>query len=454
MNSTSVEGFMEPSGGFSRADSDVISSKKTSEKELTSDEATETLVAKKLTLLEGIAMIVGTNIGAGVLAIPYASRNSGFIPLFFWLIVIGIITTITMLYVAESSLRTRAHYQLSGLARKYVGKVGSWFIFISIFANSTGALIAYMAGSGRLMNELFGIPNQIGSLLFAIPAIGILYGGLKAIGKGEKYISITMISMILILSFATLFNVNTKIEHLMEGQWSYMIPIIYLVVFSYSAQYIVPEIARGFVHQPKLLPKAIVIGMLCTFLLLTTVALSIISLAGIDNVDEIATITWGRYLGPWATLTANLFALCAMLTSYWGLGGSYLTNIYDQFKLGSETRKLRRAIVLAVISIPPFILAYRELVSFGRALEFAGAVGGVILAILPILMLKRARKIGNIVPDWQCNRWITSAPVQGMIIALYSFAALYAVCDLLYNTNLLPASIEEILIGLNVFVPK
>src|SRR5699024_4894442 len=186
-------------------------------------------------------------------------------------------------------------------------------------------------------------------------------------------------------SFATLFNVNTKIEHLMEGQWSYMIPIIYLVVFSYSAQYIMPEIARGFVHQPKLLPKAIVIGMFCTFLLLTTVALSIISLAGIDNVDEIATITWGRYLGPWAALTANLFALCAMLTSYWGLGGSYLTNIYDQFKLGSETRKLRRAIVLAVISIPPFILAYRELVSFGRALEFAGAVGGVILAILPIL---------------------------------------------------------------------
>src|SRR5699024_9297248 len=132
----------------------------------------------------------------------------------------------------------------------------------------------------------------------------------------------------------------------------------------------------------------------------------------------------------------------------------YLTNIYDQFKLGSETRKLRRAIVLAVISIPPFILAYRELVSFGRALAFAGAVGGVILALLPILMLKRARKIGDIVPDWQCNRWITIAPVQGVIIALYSFAALYAVCDLLYITNLLPDSIEEILIGLNVFVPK
>ena len=444
MNSINTGGLVEPANGFASAEPI----------ERESSEATETLVAKKLTLLEGVAMIVGTNIGAGVLAIPYASRNSGFLPLFLWLIVIGTITTITMLYVAEASLRTKSHFQLSGLARKYVGKIGSWFIFISIFANSTGALIAYMAGSGRLMNQLFGIPNQFGSLIFAVPAIGILYAGLKAIGKGEKYISITMVVLIIVLSLATIFNVNTKIENLMEGQWSYMIPIIYLVVFAYSAQYIVPEIARGFAHKPKQLPKAIVIGMICTFLLLSTVALSVVSLAGINDVDDIATITWGRYLGSWAALTANLFALCAMLTSYWGLGGSYFTNIFDQFKLGSETNKLRRLTVLAIISVPPFILAYREMVSFGRALEFAGAVGGVILAIVPILMLRSSRKNGDITPEWQCNRFITSPVIQTIIVLLYSFAAIYAVCDLLYNIDLLPTSIEEMLISLNVFVPK
>ena len=444
MSLGSTEGLAMPSNDFARA--------KSTERE--SNEVTATLVTKKLTLLEGVAMIVGTNIGAGVLAIPYASRNSGFLPLFLWLIVIGIITTITMLYVAESSLRTKSHFQLSGLARKYVGKIGSWLIFISIFANTTGALIAYMAGSGRLINQLFGIPNQFGSLIFAVPAIGILYVGLKAIGKGGKYISMAMVALIVILSLATVFNVNTKIENLMEGQWSYMIPIIYLVVFAYSAQYIVPEIARGLAHKPKELPKAIIIGMLCTFVLLSTVALSVISLAGINDVDEIATITWGKYLGSWAALSANLFALCAMLTSYWGLGGSYFTNIFDQFKLGPETNKLRRLIVLAIISLPPFFLAYKEMVSFGRALEFAGAVGGVILAILPILMLRNARKYGDITPEWQCNRMITSPIVQTIIVLLYSFAALYAVCDLLYNIDLLPTSVEEMLISLNVFVPK
>ena len=412
------------------------------------------LVTKKLTLLEGVAMIVGTNIGAGVLAIPYASRNAGFFPLLLWLIVIGILTTITMLYVAETTLRTRKHHQLSGLAARYVGKIGAWLIFLSVCANSTGALIAYMAGSGRLLNELFGIPNQLGSILFAIPAVGVLYIGLKAIGKSGKFVSMAMIVLIIVLSFASFFNDHAQISFLAEAHWSYMIPIIYLVVFSYSAQYIVPEIARGLAHEPKLLPKAIIIGMICTFILLATVALSVISLAGIENVDEIATITWGTFLGHWAAIVANLFALCAMLTSYWGLGGSYFTNIFDKFNLGSETNVIRRSIVLAIVSVPPFVLAYLGLVSFGRALEFAGAVGGVILAIVPLLMLRAARKTGDIVPEWQCNSFITSLPVKTIIVLLYTLTALYAITELLYNTNMLTEAMDNLLIQLNMFVPK
>ena len=37
-----------------------------------------------------------------------------------------------MLYVAEATLRTTKPLQLSGLAEKYVGKIGSWLIFFSV----------------------------------------------------------------------------------------------------------------------------------------------------------------------------------------------------------------------------------------------------------------------------------------------------------------------------------
>lgn len=81
-----------------------------------------------------------------------------------------------------------------------------------------------------------------------------------------------------------------------------------------------------------------------------------------------------------------------------GLGGSFLTNIFDQFRLGNDEQPARRLMVLLVVAIPPFVLAYSGMVSFVNALYFAGVFSGVILSIMPILMLKGARQRGDLTP--------------------------------------------------------
>lgn len=386
--------------------------------------------AKSLSFLEGVAMIVGTNIGAGVLSIAYASSKAGFLPLLFWLVLVGGLTTITMLYVAESTLRTRAHLQLSGLAKRYVGGIGAWLMFASVCVNSVGALTAYMTGSGKLLQSLFGISPAIGSLLFFVPAAGVLYLGLKAIGRGEKFISIGMVVMLTALVAATLLKDTTQMRNLLDGDWRFMVPVFNVVVFCFSAQYIVPEMARGFSDKPEQLPKAIIVGMAITFVLLAAVPMSVIALSGLNNISDVATISWGQALGQWAFFSANIFALCAMLTSYWGLGGSFLTNIFDKFRLGNDEQPLRRFGVLLLVVVPPFALAYSGLVSFVNALYFAGVFSGVILSIMPMLILRGARKHGDQTPRWQCN-WITHPLLQISIVLLYLASAVYAIASLL-----------------------
>ncbi|CAI2411227.1 amino acid permease [Serratia plymuthica] len=386
--------------------------------------------AKSLSFLEGVAMIVGTNIGAGVLSIAYASSKAGFLPLLFWLVLVGSLTTITMLYVAESTLRTRAHLQLSGLAKRYVGGIGAWLMFASVCVNSVGALTAYMTGSGKLLQSLFGISPAIGSLLFFVPAAGVLYLGLKAIGRGEKFISIGMVVMLTALVAATLLKDTTQMRNLLNGDWRFMVPVFNVVVFCFSAQYIVPEMARGFSDKPEQLPKAIIVGMAVTFVLLAAVPMSVIALSGLNNISDVATISWGQALGQWAFFSANIFALCAMLTSYWGLGGSFLTNIFDKFRLGNDEQPLRRFGVLLLVVVPPFALAYSGLVSFVNALYFAGVFSGVILSIMPMLILRGARKHGDQTPRWQCN-WITHPLLQISIVLLYLASAVYAIASLL-----------------------
>ena len=383
----------------------------------------------KLTFWEATMMIVGANIGSGILGLAFASAKAGWPILLIWLVIAGFFTTISMLYVAETTLRTRVPLQLPGLAEKYVGSLGSWLIFISVVANAMGCLIAYTNGSGRILSAAFGIPNQVGSLLFTIPAVIVVWLGLKATGISEKIISWGMVVLVGVIILASFFAPDAKFSNVIYTNWTYAVPVFNVAIFCYIAQYLVPELARGLRHQPKKLPPVVMLGMLMTGILLALVPLSVLALTGPEKVTQVATIAWGQALGQWAFFVANLFAICAMMTSYWAVGGTFLTNIVDKFKFKDEKEFKTRLISILVVVVPPFILAYSGLVSFVDAIYLAGTFGGVIMAILPALMLRSARKNGDLEPGWQCG-WFASPVIMVIMITLFCAAGIYAILDL------------------------
>ena len=388
------------------------------------------LVVRELTFWEAALIIVGANIGSGILGLAYASRKAGWPVLFLWLIIAGFLTTVSMLYVAETTLRTKANMQLPGLAQKYVGSVGSWLIFLSVVANSVGCMIAYMAGSGRILNAMLGISNQLGSLLFTVPAALVVWLGLKATGVAEKFISTGMMVLLAVIIFASFLSPNADLSHVAYTNWVYAVPVFNVALFCYIAQYAVPELSRGLRHDPKKLAPAIVTGMFITFILLSLVPLAVLSLTGPEKVTEVATIAWGNALGQWAFFTANIFALCAMMTSYWAVGGSMLTNVVDKFNFKSEWDIKTRILVLACVVIPPFILAYSGVVGFVDAIYMAGTFGGVIMSIIPVMMLRSARKNGDTQPEWTAG-WFSSNAMQYTLIVVFCIGAVYAIASML-----------------------
>ena len=393
------------------------------------------LKVTKLTMYEAMAIIVGANIGSGILGLAYSTRLAGWPILLLWLIVAGVFTTFSMLYVAESALRTKKPLQLPGLAEKYVGKAGSVLVFISVCANSIGCMIAYTSGSGNILCTLLGLPNWAGSLLFTVPCVLVVWFGLKATGLWEKFMSTGMVVLLAVIIIASFLSGKADVSRAMYANWKYAVPLLSSAIFCYIAQYAVPELARGMRHTPKKLPIAIILGMFITGVLLAVVPLAVLSLTGADKVTQVATLAWGEALGTWALYTANIFALCAMMTSYWAVGGSMLTNIVDMFKLKDEKETRTRLIAIACTVLPPFILAYAGLVSFVDAIGWAGTFGGVIMSIVPVLMVNNARKKGDIEPEWKCG-WYAHPAVQGSIIVIFSLAAVYFICSMV---GILPA---------------
>lgn len=390
---------------------------------------TGALKTHKLTFWEASMTIVGANIGAGVLGLAYSARLSGWPILVMWLIVAGFFTTCSMLYVAETTLRTDVNMQLPGLAQKYVGNIGSWLIFFSVAANAIGCLISYTSGSGAILFELFGISPKIGSTIFTLTAVIVVYLGLKATGVGEKIMSFGMIALLIVIVIASFTSKKADLNNVIYTSWKNAVPVFNVTLFCFIAQYSVPELARGLRHNPRKLAPAIIIGMFITFLMLSTVPLAVLSLTGSKDVTEVATIAWGRALGDWALFVGNIFALCAMMTSYWAVAGSFLTNIVDKFKIKDETNKKTRILVILIMILPAFYLAYSGKVSFVDAIYLAGTFGGIIMSTVPVAMLRGSRKNGDREPEWKCG-WIAKPFVQTLLILVFCTGALYAILSL------------------------
>ncbi|MFA1532885.1 aromatic amino acid transport family protein [Corynebacterium belfantii] len=378
--------------------------------------------------LQGVALIFGTNIGAGILSLPYAGRNGGFLALFLALVIAGTLTTISMLYVAEVSLRTKRPMQLSGLAEQYLGNWGRWAVFVAIMVNGTGALIAYAAGSGELLNNLVSIPPIAGTLIFFVIGSIIMYKGLEATGVSELLITTAMALIIFILCGWTFIGPGISLGNVWVFNPYFIIPIMNLAVFTFMAQYVVPELARGMEKQHSAqISKAIIAGMVVTGFMLSLVPFAALGLLG-QSVSEVVTLSWGEKLGQSAYYMANVFALLAMFTSFMAIGYTTMRNVID-IAHWPQHGKQRAIAVLITVLIPLFI----SLAGFGgfvSALSYAGGLAGVIMSIVPVLLLNASRIRGDREPAWTVG-WSSHPIIQWTIILVYGLAGLYSVGTIL-----------------------
>ena len=245
-----------------------------------------------------------------------------------------------------------------------------------------------------------------------------------------------MIAMLLVLAGASFLSSRVPVGDILYTDWTYAMPIFNITVFCYAVQYMVPEVARGFSHQPGKLVPSILAGFAISFVILAIVPLSVFLMLPLSEITEVASLSWGRALShPIFYLLVNVFAFCAMLTSFWVISESFLTNMVDQFKLKDEFHVPTRIAMLAFIVLPPFLLAFFGAVSFVNAIFFAGTFGGIIMSILPVFMLRGARRSGDMDPVWTCGR-IADRPIQILLIVIFSATGLYALASM---AGMLPA---------------
>lgn len=341
------------------------------------------------TFFSGLAILLGTIIGAGVYGIPFVASKSGFIIALFYIVFLGLIMLFTNLCLGEIILRTKEKHQLSGYAKKYLGGIGKNFMDFAFIFGIYAALVAYALGIGESLSFLF-FKNLGHSLLFgflfSILMTGLLYRGLRFL-KGYEKIGVSVILGLLVV-IILLFASKISVENLSALNFNYLFLPFGVILFSFIGFSVIPEVNFVLKKDKKPFKKILIFGSLIPIVFYALFSLVVVGFKG-SETPEIATLALGAIF--------IFLGIFTMSNAYLALGNA----LQDHFKYDSGFKKNKAWFLSAII--PIFIFLFIKMFkyfTFTKILSIGGVVSGGLIGILILLMAKKAKKRGERKPKF------------------------------------------------------
>jgi len=344
------------------------------------------------------SILIGTCIGAGVLGIPYVAAQAGFFVALAYILLIGGIILLVNLYMGEISLRTKGNHQLIGYTGKYLGKKGKRFMEFATLFGIYAAIVAYMLGIGQSISFLvFGDSSYttLFGILFGVGMSGLLRRGLKALKKYEK-IGVSIVLGLLLLIVILFFNKIEIINIVYFNIGNILLPFG-VILFALMSFHAIPEVEIVLGNKEKLMKKVLITGTLVCVIFYILFALVVVGFKG-TGTPEIATLALGTIF--------VFLGIFTMFTSWFALGNALETS----FMFDERMKKKKAWIFTSLTPLLIFLfIRFFDFFSFTRILSIGGVVSGGLVAILILLMIKKAKKEGNRKPEY-------SVPVNWFVI--------------------------------------
>lgn len=236
--------------------------------------------SKNLTLLEASSIIAGNGIGGGIMAVPFLVSLNG-IPSS--LLVVGLaylISVLLHLMIAEVAAGSGDNPQVVEIFSRYLFRGRwkmplTWAFFGIICLVFFATLAGYIAGSGEILTSLLGIPSVASQLVFYALGAGVAFFGLKAIGISEK-LAILGMGALFVLFFIVTLGIPLQPLSMGFSLDVRTLALFGMVMFSFGAFFAVPQAVTGLRTRPRLIPRAVVLGIGIN--LLVVLAVSFLSL--------------------------------------------------------------------------------------------------------------------------------------------------------------------------------
>lgn len=352
-----------------------------------------------------ILMILGTSIGAGMLALPIVSAHATIAMTLSMLFAAWLLMTLGALALLEVTLWYGEHTNIMSMARTTIGRTGVPIVCALYLLLLYSLICAYLSGCSDVLQSLanatlgFHLPRT-GSTLIALTLLGlIVQRGVQAVDMTNRYLmSIKFIAYAALI--ATIMP-HISLPHLQQGYpvWKSGTFMVMLTAFGYSI--IVPTL-RSYLHgQRKNLIKVVLVGSLLPLFIYCVWVLAIqgsIPKNGTGGLFEMLTSSHTNSLlinavihivhQPWIAFMTKLFISICALTSF--LGSSVC--LTDFIKDGlPEKYKHNQLLIIGLTYIPPLCVVLLTPGIFIKAMSYAGIWCVLLLVLLPMTLLYLGR---------------------------------------------------------------
>jgi tyrosine-specific transport protein len=353
-------------------------------------------------LFGSILLVVGTSIGAGMLALPIATAQLGFPGSLVLLFICWIVMAAGAFLLLEVNLWVPLNSNLNTMARTTIGPIGqivSWVTFLLLLYS---LLCAYIGGGSDLFHNLLAragidIPMWVAAIVFTFIFGSVVYLGIRSVDYVNRGLMIVKFGAYILLVLLLMPLVSSA--KLAGGNFSHITSAtaITVTITSFGYGTIVPSLRIYFGSDTNGLKKAILIGslipLLC-YIAWDAVIMGIIPLEGAhgligilqssNSTSDLVNTLNAAASSHSATFFVELFTSICVLTSF--LGVSLCLTDFWADALQLEKKGVQNLIITAATFLPPLIIVLFFPGTFVTALKYAGVYCIILLILLPAWM--------------------------------------------------------------------
>lgn len=358
-------------------------------------------------LIGGILLIVGTSIGAGILALPVSTAQAGFVSSSILLCLCWMLMTFSAFLILEVNLWFPDTSNMITMAKKTLGMPGQIVAWITYLALLYSLLTLYMSGGTDVLHSLMGFAgvstsDWYDSLIFTIVLGSVVYCGTQTIdyvNRGLMFIKLSSFAVLLIL---ILMHIHPA--YVAAGNVSKLWPTVMVMITSFGFATIVPSLRIYFNGDVKKLKMVILIGSLVPLVCYILWDLAILGTLPLDGSNGLLTILQSGHTISGLMLAlhnvvnnqviseiSKLFTSICVATSF--LGVSLCMTDFLADGLNIEKKGFGNIKVITLTYLPPVIIVLFYPTIFMMALNYAGTFTSILLTLLPVLMIWRGRYV-------------------------------------------------------------